>query len=127
MYNSLAREIMNFLDWQPADYSYTRATLDSKPYQIVRGEDNTTIVFNALGICKEDVKVEINREHGIDYLCIGGETKNNVLGKTYSVNGRFSLDGERVKDIEWETKDGLLTVAVNFKEPEKSQIEIKAR
>jgi hypothetical protein len=62
---------------------------------------------------------------GVVHLVISGEQKNAVTGKTYSVNGRFLIDANEIKNIEWKVQDGLLYVYVHFKQAEKPQIEIK--
>lgn len=121
-------EIMRFfLDWDAPSYKFTRETMDNKPYKIVKKENEYLIIFNALGIKKEDISVNVEREHGMDYLSISGETKNETMNKTYSVSGRFSIDGETIKNIEWTTNDGLLEIAVFLKKPEPSKIDIKMK
>lgn len=121
---TLSRNFLNFLDWQPTDYVYHRPLLDSKPYQIIKNDKISTIVFNALGVAESDVKVTVEREHGVDYLQISAETKNETLNKTFSVSGKFNVDGETVDKIDYELKDGLLYVEVYFKVPEPSNIKI---
>lgn len=117
----------NFMDWDKDFYSFNRSTKDMYPYEIVRKENKNIIVFNALGLPKECIKVDFDKNRGTDYLVISGETKNEVTNKTYSVNGRFSIDSNQIKDIEWYVKDGLLYVEVSFKQPEKPKINIKCR
>lgn len=128
MFNDLER-IFNLLDWQAGSYSYTRPILDSKPYQIIKDKDGkkSTIVFNALGIPKDDIKISVERQKGQDYLTISGETKNELSNKTYNVSGQFVIDSNEVSEIDWDCKDGLLTVEIKFKEPEKSKIKINQK
>jgi len=114
----------NFLDWDRDFYSFTRPIKDMYPYEIVREGNKTTIVFNALGLSKENIKVDFDKIRGTDYLVISGEQKNDVTGRTYSVNGRFAIDVNEIKKIEWKCKDGLLYVDVYFKQPDKPKIDI---
>lgn len=95
------------------------------PYEIIRKDDECTIVFNALGISKDNIKVDFDKSRGTDYLVISGEEKNEVTNKNYSVNGRFSIDVNEIKSIEWKVQDGLLYVYIYFKQAEKPKIDIK--
>lgn len=115
----------NFLDWDKDFYSFTRSTKDMYPYEIIRKEKECTIVFNALGISKDNIQVTTDKVRGAEYIVISGEEKNDVTGKSYSVNGRFSVDASEINSIEWNVKDGLLYVHVYFKQAEKPQINIK--
>lgn len=117
--------LVNFLDWDRDFYSFNRSTKDMYPYEIVRDEEKSTILFNALGISKDNIKINFDKSRGTDYLVISGEQKNEVINKTYSVNGRFIIDANEIKDINWKVQDGLLYVNVYFKQPEKPQINIK--
>ena len=117
--------LFNFLDWDDDFYSFSRPTKDMYPYEIVRTEDKCIIVFNALGLSKESVKVDFDKSRGTDYLVINGENKNEVTNKTYSIKARFRIDANEIKDIEWYLKDGLLYVEITYKKAEKPQIEIK--
>lgn len=115
----------NFLDWDKDFYSFNRSTKDMYPYEIIRKDDECTIVFNALGISKDNIKVDFDKSRGTDYLVISGEEKNEVTNKNYSVNGRFSIDVNEIKSIEWKVQDGLLYVYIYFKQAEKPKIDIK--
>lgn len=117
--------LFNFLDWDRDYYSFQRATKDMFPYEIVRQDDKSTIVFNALGLSKDNITVNLDKSRGTDYLVISGEQKNEVTNKTYSVNGRFSIDANEVKNIDWKIQDGLLYVNIYFKQAEKPQIDIQ--
>lgn len=117
--------LFNFLDWDKDFYSFNRSTKDMYPYEIIRKDDECTIVFNALGISKDNIKVDFDKSRGTDYLVISGEEKNEVTNKNYSVNGRFSIDVNEIKSIEWKVQDGLLYVYIYFKQAEKPKIDIK--
>jgi HSP20 family molecular chaperone IbpA len=117
--------LFNFLDWDKDFYSFNRSIKDCYPYEIVRKESQSIIVFNALGLGKDNVTVTIDKLKGTEYLLISGEQKNEITNKTYSVNGRFVVDSSSIKGIDWKVQDGLLYVYVNFKQAEKPQISIK--
>lgn len=114
----------NFLGWDKDFYNFSRSTKDLYPYEIVKQEDGCTIVFNALGISKENVKIDFDKSRGTDYLLISGENKNKVTNKNYSINARFIVDTNEIKDINWYVQDGLLYIEITYKRPEKPQIKI---
>lgn len=115
----------NFLDWDRDYYSFSRSTKDMYPYEIIRKGDECIIVFNSLGISKDNIKVDFDKSRGTDYLVISGEEKNEVTNKNYSVNGRFSIDVNEIKNIEWKVQDGLLYVHIYFKQAEKPKVDIQ--
>lgn len=116
--------LFNFLDWDNDFYRFSRSTKDMHPYDIVRNGDKCTIVFNVLGIPKESLTVDFDKSRGTDYLVITGENKNEVTEKMYSVDARFAIDTNEIKEIKWTVKDGLLYVNITYKTPEKPQIPI---
>lgn len=117
--------LFNFLDWDRDFYAFNRPTKDMYPYEIVRKDNKCTIVFNIVGISKENISVSFDKARTIDYLVISGENKNEITGKNYSVNARFVIDSNEVKEIEWYVQDGLLYVNILYRIPEKPKIEIK--
>lgn len=119
--------LFNFLDFDSDFYNFQRSIKDMKPYEVVKTNDKSTVVFNVLGLSKENISVTVEKQRGTDYLVISGEQKNEITNKTYSVNGRFIIDVNEVKNIEWRVKDGLLYIDVYFKQPEKPLINIKYR
>lgn len=115
--------LFNFLDWDSDFYSFFRNVKDMYPYQIIRKEGKTIIIFNALGVDKKDITVDLEKSRGTDYLVIRGKT-DDPIGGTYSVNGRFVVDSNEIKNIECECKNGLLFITINWKQPEKPKIDI---
>lgn len=113
------------LFFDKGSYSFNRDIKDMHPYQIKRDEAKTTIVHNIVGIREEDISVSLQEDSNVVYLEIKGETKNEVLGSTYNVSSRFSVDYDRVKNIEHYAKDGLLYINVYYKEPNRPKIDIK--
>lgn len=114
----------NDIFWEPKEYLYHRPIFDSRPYQVIKKDGELMIVFNALGIKPDDIKITIEREKNVDYLLIDGETKNEATGKTYSTSGKFVVHAEDIKNIEWTTEDGVLLITVYFKEAKKPEVSI---
>jgi HSP20 family molecular chaperone IbpA len=116
-----------FLDFDKDFYRFSRGVKDNFPYQIKRAKDHATIIHNVVGINPKDIHVEIEPERNVTYLVVRGETKNEVTDSTYSVNSRFTINDDEIKEIKYETKDGLLYVDIYYKEPEKVNIKISER
>ena len=119
--------IFNSLEWVAKDYLFSRPILDNKPYQMVKEDKKTTIIFNALGIKKEDIKISINQEGRNSYLTISGETKNEVLNRNCSVSGNFLVNLDSIDHIDYDTHDGLLVIEIYFKQAEKIKVQINRK
>ena len=117
----------NEIFWEPKDYAYHRPIFDSKPYQVIKKEKQATIVFNALGIKADDIKISVDNERNVDYLVIDGESKNDATGKTYSVSGKFVVDAEDIEKIDWKAEDGVLVIDVFFKESKKPEVQVNRK
>lgn len=115
------------LDFDKEFYRFTRNLKDMYPYEIVRKDNQATIIHNVVGLSKDDIKISLEREDKIDYLVISGEKKNEITDKIYKVDSRFTINVDEITEegIEWEVKDGLLYVYITFKKPETPNIKIK--
>ena len=105
-------------------YNFNRSIKDMNPYQIKDFDNYSVLVHNVIGIKEEDLDISIVHERNVSYLEIKGETKNDVLGSTYSVNSRFAIDKDNIKSINYKVEDGLLYITINYKEPCKEDIKI---
>lgn len=114
-----------FFDFDTNFYRFTRNLKDMYPYEIIRKDNKATIVHNVVGLSKDDIKIEPEREGNADYLVISGEKKNEITNKIYSINSRFSVNVDEIKDVQWEVKDGLLYIDVEFERPEKPTLNIR--
>jgi HSP20 family molecular chaperone IbpA len=112
-------------------YRFTRNLKDMYPYEIIRrdNDNEVIVVHNVVGLSKDDIKISVDRDNEYDYLVIAGERKNEVTDKIYKVDSRFivNLDDISENGIEYEVKDGLLYIYINFTTPEKPDINIKYR
>lgn len=121
-----------FLDllWDKSFASANRLIKDSHPYQIIKGENKDTIVVNALGVSEKDVKIEIkpsDYDDRTNYLYISGKTTNKRTNTDYSFSNRFSLNKLKVREIKYETIDGLLYVDIYYVEDPFVEIPISRR
>ena len=81
---------------------------------------------------KEDLKLTIKTENLKHYVVINGTSKDEITGKTYSINSRFSYDPEEVdvSKATSEMKNGLLYITIPYKAKEKldeTSVQIKIK
>ena len=115
------------LGWDKSFYSLFRSEKDQTPYSVIRkSEEEMILVHNVLGVNKEDLEVKLKSEDGQRVLYITGQTHDERTDKKYSINSRFVIkNGNKIKSVESEAKNGLLYITIKFEaEPEES-IEIK--
>ena len=115
---------MFFINWSVPDYHFTRPIIDMRPYYIIHDEKKATIVLNALGVRNEDITIDIVHEGECDYLVVCGESKNEEVNRTFSTNCKFEINSDAVESINWDSKDGVITIIINYKVPEKKNIPI---
>jgi len=133
---SLLNEI-NLLDWaiDPFDwdkgfYKFMRDEKDMHPYSINQNKDGSlTIVHNVVGLDKKDLKLSTKTINGKGYILIEGKTKDEITGKIYSINSKFSCDTTQcnLNDIKSSMKNGLLYIIIAAKQieqPDTKMIEI---
>lgn len=84
------------------------------------GDSNLLVTFNMLGIAAEDIRLSVKNDKGYQILQIEAETKNEVIGETYSYRNQISIGSTRreVIKLQYESKDGILYVFLTYKEPD---------
>lgn len=106
-------------------YFFNRATKDMYPYKAIEKDGKLFIVTNTLGVSPDDISVEVkladNRQYQI--VSVSGSTKHEILEKEYNVNMNFKVFKD-IKEVNWEAKDGLLTLEILFNEPVKPAIKV---
>ena len=122
----------DLFDFDRHFYFFNRDEKDMHPYDVTRKKDALILTHNVLGLNKEDIKLTIKTENLRSYIVISGSSKDEVTGKCYSINSRFSYDPNEidVSKATSEMKNGLLYITIPYKAKEEVsnegiQIEIK--
>ena len=122
----------DLFDFDRHFYFFNRDEKDMHPYDVIRKKDALILTHNVLGLNKEDIKLTIKTENLRSYIVISGSSKDEVTGKCYSINSRFSYDPNEidVSKATSEMKNGLLYITIPYKAKEEVssegiQIEIK--
>ena len=85
--------ILNPFNWDKNFYKFTRDEKDMYPYTVNQGKDGSiTIVHNVVGLDKKDLKLSTKVVDGQGWIIIEGQTKDEITGKEYSINSKFSCD-----------------------------------
>jgi HSP20 family molecular chaperone IbpA len=108
-------------DFDKKFYNFNREEKDMHPYSILNKEDATVLTHNVLGLNKEDIQLSKKKENGVAYIVIAGKTTDEVTGKTYSINSRFSVDENKVdlSKVSSTMKNGLLYITIPYKKEDK--------
>ena len=122
----------DLFDFDRHFYFFNRDEKDMHPYDVIRKKDALILTHNVLGLNKEDIKLTIKTENLRSYIVISGSSKDEVTGKCYSINSRFSYEPNEidVSKATSEMKNGLLYITIPYKAKEEVsdegiQIEIK--
>ena len=110
----------DLFDFDRHFYFFNRDEKDMHPYDIVRKKDSLVITHKVCGMNKEDLKLTIKTENLRHYIVISGSSKDEVTGKCYSINSRFSYDPDEidVSKAKIEMKNGLLYIQIPYKAKE---------
>lgn len=125
--NFLDLDIFNPFDFDRAFYKFNRIEKDMNPYSIKQTDEGIILIHNVLGINKEDLKISTKRENHTNLIIIEGKTKDEVTGREYSINSRFSVDDNvDLKSAKPSMKNGLLYISIKYKEAKESKENILA-
>ena len=114
-------DLLDPFDFDKNFYNFNREEKDMHPYSILNKEDATILTHNVLGLNKKDIQLSKKKENGIAYIVIAGKTTDEVTGKTYSINSRFSVDENKVdlSKVSSTMKNGLLYITIPYKKEDK--------
>lgn len=125
--NFLDLDIFNPFDFDRDFYKFNRIEKDMNPYSIKQTDEGIILIHNVLGINKEDLKISTKRENHTNLIIIEGKTKDEVTGREYSINSRFSVDDSvDLKSAKPSMKNGLLYISIKYKEAKESKENILA-
>lgn len=120
--NFLDLDIFNPFDFDRDFYKFNRIEKDMNPYSIKQTDEGIILIHNVLGINKEDLKISTKRENHTNLIIIEGKTKDEVTGREYSINSRFSVDDNvDLKSAKPSMKNGLLYISIKYKEAKESK------
>jgi len=120
--NFLDLDIFNPFDFDRDFYKFNRVEKDMYPYSVKNTDEGIILIHNVLGINKEDLKISTKRENHTNLIIIEGKTKDEVTGREYSINSRFSVDDNvDLKTAKPSMKNGLLYISIKYKEAKESK------
>ena len=125
-------DLFNPFDWDKDFYKFNRMEKDMNPYSVYNKEGGIVLTHNVLGINKEDLKISTKTENHTSFIVIEGKSKDEITGKTYSINSRLAYNPEEidVTKATSELKNGLLYITIPYKAKEQldeTSIQIKIK
>lgn len=103
--------------------NWDRPVKEVSGYRWLDTDNGKVLILNALGISKENLKVELAQQT----LSVNGKTELKEFDITNSVNYKFNIQRsfvERLKEIKYEVKDGLVFIEFAIKPDKKNNIKI---
>ena len=108
-------------------YSFSRPFQESDGFYAVEKDGKIIVTVNALGINENDIDVQVETDPenaNKQFLLVKGKTHNEILDKDFSLTWkRYSF--KPFDKIDWNLKNGLLTLEIAFKSPVKPEVSIK--
>jgi len=101
---------------------WERPVLEANGYKILNTDNGCLIVLNVLGISKEDLKLDVKN----GFLSIEGKTEAKEIDFINSVNYKFNISQlkNKVESVDYELKNGLAYINLNYKKEKEKEIKI---
>ena len=118
----------NLFSFNSPAYSFDRATKDMTPFTQIERDGKLYLVVNMLGVSKDDIKIEVKptERKDVSFLVISGKTRKEILDRDYRVNMAFYVY-RPMKQLDWDVKDGLMELEIQFDEPVAPTVKIIKR
>ena len=103
--------------------SWSRPVKEVKAYRVIESESGYKIIFNALGVDKEDIEVKLLQNN----LYVRGKTEDDDIEFTNSVNYQLNVSNltHKIEKIEYQLKNGLLVVHLILEQQKNKNITIQ--
>lgn len=120
----LTNDLFNFNDlFNVVFKSFDRPLKEVNGYKVIQKDYGYCLIINALGVDKNDLKIEVNR----DTLRVSGKTEIKEIEFTNSIN--LVLDISQIKDkiekVKYTMKDGLVYISLHLKQEKEKKIDIE--
>ncbi|MFR3182160.1 MAG: Hsp20/alpha crystallin family protein [Clostridia bacterium] len=91
---------------------------DFDDLSIYKKGNKTILVYEVVGINKEDLKVQLMSKNGENKIIITGETENDITESKYMIDTEVVLDEKAIRNVSSRVENGLLYVTVEYAELE---------
>jgi hypothetical protein len=114
----------DLLLFDDAHYRFRRPMLEREGWYSLEKDGKLLLLLNTLGVDKADIKLDVkSADDNKQMICVNGTTKNEDFDKDFSINMNF-LVGKPMQNLEWDVKNGFLTMEITFQEPVKPSVNI---
>jgi hypothetical protein len=116
--------LSDILSFDDAHYRFSRPMLEREGWYSLEKDGKLLLLLNTLGVDKADIKLDVkSTDNNKQMICVNGTTKNEDFDKDFSVNMNFIV-GKPMQNLEWDVKNGFLTMEITFQEPVKPSVNI---
>jgi HSP20 family molecular chaperone IbpA len=95
----------------------------TRRYSEIKEDGKTVLLFNAVGMTKDDIQVQVKRSGKDQYLEIEGSSSHEYVKNEFKQ--RFEIRDGDIKEIKPSVKSGLLSVEVIYNIPKHKEIPVK--
>jgi len=115
-----------FLYWDRDFFKFDKEVWGKCPYKLISDDENEedVILYDATGISRENIIVDIKSSNQSHYLTISGKEKNKYTDYEYSISGRFRIKPDSIDNIDVTLENGILYVRLKRKKIEKPNLNI---
>jgi hypothetical protein len=100
-----------------SDYSFRRPFYERTGYSVVEKDGGLVVILNALGVTKDDIKVDVKPATGGDsIISITGKSHDEDFDCDFEIDTRY-LVSRPLASLEWDTIDGFVKIWLKFEEP----------
>lgn len=111
--------IPGIMKFDKSKFYFNRSIKDTKPYVSKHFDDKDVIIYEAVGMSKDDITVEQAKDKDKIHIFIKGKVKEGILSDfKYDLGAELVYNSKQVDKIEAKLKDGLLYLSVFYKHPE---------
>lgn len=105
-------------------YTFHRPFYERQGYSVKETDEGLVILFNALGVSKEDIQLDVKSTAGNkQMISIRGKTHDDDFSDDFEAKIDFIL-AKQINSIEWDVQNGFMKIWIKFEEPIKPNVKI---
>lgn len=112
-----------FYDLQKIFGDFSRPFKEVDCAKLYKKEKGYILVINALGIGKDNIKVDISYDteetgNKLPIISVSGSQTNKYSGKDYTLSYRAAINiAEQIKQVNYDCEDGICTIFIEVEKP----------
>jgi len=108
-------------------YTFHRPFYERQGYSVVEKDHGLVILFNALGVCKEDIQLDVkSASNNRQIISVRGKTHDEDFADDFEAKIDFIV-AKQMKSVEWDVQNGFMKIFISFEEDIKPSVQIVRR